>query len=161
MSEANHQTEKQIISYICAHHKNGICSKRELLKQIGSISEINQTIEASSQLVEWGKDQIILAEKLIIRISDRKIITKYFQHAFETGGGSPHQLLQEMKADRRLAAILREKRINEAAQLASLIKMLLPDVKGDAQFLHWADSPVDRIDKAVKETLPRQISESK
>ncbi|WNS77722.1 hypothetical protein RRU94_04220 [Domibacillus sp. DTU_2020_1001157_1_SI_ALB_TIR_016] len=134
MSEANHQTEKQMISYIRAHHKSGICSKQELSKQIGSISEINQAIDASSQLVEWGKDQVILAEKLIIRISDRKIITKYFHHAFEKGGFSPHQLLQEMKTDRRLAAILREKRINEAAQLASLIKMLLPNVKGDSQF---------------------------
>ncbi|MCM3790089.1 hypothetical protein M3221_17010 [Domibacillus indicus] len=155
MSEANHQTEKQMISYIRAHHKSGICSKRELSKQIGSISEINQAIDTSSQLVEWGKDQVILAEKLIIRISDRKIITKYFHHAFEKGGFSPHQLLQEMKTDRRLAAILREKRINEPAQLASLIKMLLPNVKGDSQFLQLADSPIDSLNKA--ETFIGQI----
>ncbi|MEM1506002.1 hypothetical protein RG959_21645 [Domibacillus sp. 8LH] len=157
MSEANHQTnhalknnhvEKKMISYIQAHHKNGICSKRELLKQIGSMSEINQVMNTSSQLVDWGEDAIILAEKLIIRSSDRKIITKYFQHAFETGGVSPHQLLQEMKADRRLAAILREKRINEAAQLASLIKLLLPNVKEDSQFLQLADSPIDSLNKA-------------
>lgn len=157
MSEANHQTnqaqknnhvEEQIISYIQTHHKNGICSKQELSKQIGLISEINQAIDTSSQLVEWGKDQVILAEKLIIRISDRKIITKYFHHAFEKGGFSPHQLLQEMKTDRRMAAILREKRIDEAAQLVSLIKLLFPDVKGDSQFLHLADSSIDRLNKA-------------
>ncbi|WP_050181030.1 hypothetical protein [Domibacillus robiginosus] len=169
MSESNHQTnhvrghnniEKQITSYIHDNHENGICSKQELSKQIGSISEINQAIETSSQFVEWGEDNIILAEKLIIRISDRKIITKYFQKAFEKGWISPYQLLKEMKADRRLAAILREKRIDEASKLASWIKLLLPEVKGNGHFLYQAGSPIESVEKAIKETLPGKISES-
>ena len=136
LTGSNADVEKRIVFYIHENHQNGLCSKQELSMHVGSMERINKAIETSNQFVAWGEGKIILAEQLIIRPSDQKILVRYFTDVFKGGGTSPYKLFEKMKVDRRLAAILREKRIDEASKLASIIKLLLPEVKGDASFLH-------------------------
>lgn len=136
LTDSNTELEKRIVFYIHENHRNGICTKQELSKHVGPVGRINKAIETSNRFVEWGEGEIILTEQLIIRPSDQKILVRYFTDVFKGGGTSPYKLFEKMKVDRRLAAILREKRINEASKLASIIKLLLPEVKGDASFLH-------------------------
>lgn len=137
VTDSNINLENWIVLYIHENHRNGICSKQELSKHFGSIKRINKAIKTSDHFVAWGEGEIILVEKIVIRPSDRKILVRYFEDVFEDGWTSPYKLFEEMKIDRRLAAILREKGIDEAAKLASIIKLLLPEVKGHANFLYF------------------------
>lgn len=136
LTGSNTELEKRIVFYIHENHQNGICTKQELSKHVGSMERINKAIGTTNQFVEWGEGKIILTEQLIIRSSDQKILVRYFTDVFKGGGTSSYKLFEKMKVDRRLAAILREKKIDEASKLASIIKLLLPEVKGDESFLY-------------------------
>lgn len=120
--------EEQIVSYMKSHSKTGVCSREELMSVISPKSSINREIRHSSRVIEWGQDELILTEKLIMRASDKRTLFVYITKACSAGECTADSLFQKMKPDRRMFSIIKGKQVDSPEKLAVLIAWLFPEI---------------------------------
>jgi molybdopterin converting factor small subunit len=138
--------EERLIEFM--KKKGGICSKEQLLEVIKPQYRVDIAISQSRKIITWGNSQVILVEKLNLTKAEENRLKEYFLKYFQNGFTTASLMYKEMMSE-RVSVLLEYKGIDEYSKLASLVKALLPNVKGSQNYLYLQGYEYDSFEKVI------------
>lgn len=138
--------EEQLIRFMKQH--GGQCSKKQLLEVIQPHYRLESAISASDKIIPWGSDYILF-ENLKFTAPDKNLFTRFVTTYFDKGYATASFILKEMMADQKLSSLLAKMKIDDYSKLTGVIKVLMPHIKGSANFLHVAGNTLDSFEKVI------------
>lgn len=116
----------------------GECEKNQIKEALHWPSyRIDLTISTSKKLLTWGVNKVTTFERIGLTTKEEQnlihLIKKcLFKDKFTTTG----IIFREMKFDPTLAHIISKAGIDDIVKLSSIIKVLMPDLKGHSNFIY-------------------------
>lgn len=140
--------EERLINFM--KKNGGLCMKEQLLEVTKPLYKVDLAISHSDQIIPWGNNRVILVENLNLSAEEKSQLIQYFEQSFKKGYITVNYVFNEMMFDRKLSALLRNKRIDDSSKLTAIIKLLYPNVKGHTNFLYVEGSEFDSFEKVIE-----------
>lgn len=121
-------------------------------------STIDLTISKSSKYVTWDHDQVRLVSSLGITEEERVKFKEFIEQYMSEGFSTTLKLLQECQFDSEMSAFLQAHEIQTDYVLGSLIKKLIPNIKGHTVFLNEEQSEITSFEEAITKRFPKQTT---
>jgi hypothetical protein len=144
--ESKISVKEQLINLMKQH--GGQCTKKQLLEVIQPLYRIESAISTSDKIIPWGSDYILL-EKLEFTTVEKNLLKSFVNIYFDKGYSTASFIYFEMMANKRLFSLLTKKKIDDYYKLASILKVLLPQIKGSANFLYVEGHELDSFEKVI------------
>ncbi|WP_040978386.1 sigma factor-like helix-turn-helix DNA-binding protein [Oceanobacillus jeddahense] len=114
----------------------GVCSRDELEKVLKwPRYKIDLTISSSDQMITWEKNKVRLFDTLLTQ-EEKEALIEVVNNNMEKGYTTSSLILEQIMFDKVLAPLIHKKDINSSTKMASIIKNLMPSVKGHSNFLY-------------------------
>lgn len=121
-------------------------------------STIDLTISKSSKYVTWDDDRVKLISSLGITEEERIQLENFIEPYMSEGFSTTFRLFQECQFDNAMSVFLQDHEIQTDYVLGSVIKKLIPSIKGHTVFLYDERSEVTSFDEAIKIQFPEQTT---
>ena len=138
----------------------GYCTKDELNELLRwQQFKMDLGISSSRKILSWGKNKVILFEKLGLTESDKASLTEFAQKKLLLDGyTTTGSLLNDMKFNPHLAPLISKKGIDDSWKLSSVLKILMPELKGHSNFLYVEGSEVTSFEEVMIKQFDRETT---
>ncbi|MFS0862044.1 sigma factor-like helix-turn-helix DNA-binding protein [Fredinandcohnia sp. 179-A 10B2 NHS] len=116
----------------------GYCDKTELKDRLGwKQTKIDLGISSSRKLLGWGTNKVIIFDRIGLTEKDKHNLIEFTnKNLTKDGFTTSGLLLREMKFDPNLSSLITKKGIDDSIKLSSIIKILMPELKGHSNYLY-------------------------
>ncbi|QTC44085.1 hypothetical protein I7V34_21035 [Bacillus sp. V3] len=127
--------------------------------------KVDLGLSASNNIVTWGKNKVILFEKIGLTRSEKELLISTAEKKLSLEGYvTAGSLLNDFKFNPSLAPLISKKGIDDIGKLASILKILIPDLKGFMNFLYKEGSKFTSfeevmIDRFAGETTRKELQD--
>lgn len=149
-----HQSTREEILYNYIKDKGGKCSTDELVHFIGRKYQLTQAILESTRMLQWGDDEVILADELHFTDKEIAFFRDVVESEFSNCYTSVPRLLEDMQnSNVEAAKLLSAKGIDSYEKLRSILRMTYPEIKGRVLFLRLPGCKYSNIYEALSDEL--------
>jgi hypothetical protein len=136
----------------------------KVLKEVGGFSDksvlkeklrwqqykVDLGISGSNKIVNWGKNKVILFEKIGLTSTEIELLIMTAEKKLSLDGYvTAGSLLNDFKFNPKLAPLISKKGIDDIGKLASVLKILLPELKGFMNFLYLEGSKFTSFEEVM------------
>lgn len=141
------------------HKLGGSCTKSELQEILCWPSyRIDLTISTSNKIVSWGTNQVILYDKIGLTKEEELSLLSLIDRSLQNGYLTTGSLYNELMFDRSLATLISDKGIDSKVKLASIIKVLKPNLKGHTNFMYEEGSSITTFEEVALQRFDRETT---
>ncbi|SET57433.1 RNA polymerase sigma factor, sigma-70 family [Oceanobacillus limi] len=126
--------------------------------------KIDLAISNSNHIISWEKNTIKLLGALGLTEAEKTELIHVAKKTMENGYTTSGIIFEQILFNKKLAPIIQTKEINSTSKLASIIKSLIPTLKGQNNFLYEEDSEITSFEEVIvhefrEETTRKEIQD--
>ncbi len=139
----------------------GLCDKADLKERLlWQQYKLDLTVSQSKKILGWGTSKVITFERLGLTDTVKQMIIDLTESKIRQNGGYAFvgNLLTDMKFNPALATVIQENEIDDTAKLASILRILMPEVRTQNNFMYVQDSKCKSIEDYLLHKFNGQVT---
>ncbi|WP_099157063.1 sigma factor-like helix-turn-helix DNA-binding protein [Virgibacillus ndiopensis] len=125
--------------------------------------KIDLAISSSDQIVTWEKNTVKLFDSLLTNDEKEELI-RVVEANMKNGYTTSSLIYEQMMFNKKLAPLIQKKNINSSVKISSIVKNMMPSVKGHHNFLYTEGSKFTTFEDVIvdhfKDETPRSAIQS-
>lgn len=143
---------------------DGYCEKTQIQEELQwQMYKIDLGISASQKLLPWGKNKVILFEKVGLSDQEKAGLISLTKKMLKDGFTTTGILYKELMFDPSLSSIISKRGIDDQWKLSSILKIIIPELKGHVNFIYVEGSSFTSFESVMihhfqEETTRKELS---
>ncbi|MGD7054228.1 sigma factor-like helix-turn-helix DNA-binding protein [Sutcliffiella horikoshii] len=119
----------------------GYCDKAQIQEELQwQMYKIDLGISSSKKLLAWGKNKVILFEKIGLSDLEKAGLISLTKKMLKDGYTTTGILYKELMFDPSLSQIISQKGVDDQWKLSSILKIIIPELRGHVNFIYMEGS---------------------